>query len=71
RFEADLEIPSRLAFADMKDKLLEILKILDGHEFREWSACSLRHRGRILADGETLADVGAFDGARLAAERKR
>jgi hypothetical protein len=71
RFEADLEIPSRLAFADIKDKLLEILKILDEHEFRDWSAFSLRHRGRILADGESLADIGAFDGARVAVEMKR
>ena len=71
RFEVDLEIPSRLAFADMKDKLLEILKILDRHAFREWCEFSLRYRGRILADGETLADIGAFDGARLSAEQKR
>jgi hypothetical protein len=71
KVEADLEIPSRLAFADIEDKLLEILKILDGQEFREWGAFSLRHRGRILAADETLAEVGAFDGARLVAERKR
>ncbi|MDR1376340.1 MAG: EsaB/YukD family protein [Synergistaceae bacterium] len=64
-FEVDLEIPSRLAFAEMKDKLLEILKTLDEKEFQDWRACSLRHRGHLLADGETLASVGAFDGARL------
>jgi uncharacterized ubiquitin-like protein YukD len=71
KFEVDLEIPSRLAFANIKDKLLEILKILDEHEFQEWGVFSLRHKGRILADDETLADIGAFDGARLAAEQKR
>jgi hypothetical protein len=68
-FEADLEIPSRLAFAEMKEKLLEILKILGGKEFRDWRACSLRYRGRLLADEETLASAGAFDGARLITER--
>ena len=70
-FETDLEIPSRLTFSEMKEKLLEILKILGGREFQDWRACSLLHRGRALADGETLAGVGAFDGARLPAERNQ
>ncbi|MDR3354491.1 MAG: EsaB/YukD family protein [Synergistaceae bacterium] len=71
RFEADLEIPSRLTFSDMKEKLLEILKMLGGKEFQDWHACSLLYRGRMLTDSETLASVGAFDGARLMAERNR
>jgi hypothetical protein len=68
-FEADLEIPSRLTFGEMKEKLLEILKMLGGKEFRDWRECSLRCKGRILADGETLASAGAFDGAQLSATR--
>jgi hypothetical protein len=70
-FEADLEIPSRLTFSEMKEKLLEILKILGGEEFQDWRACSLLHGGRMLAGCETLASVGAFDGARLTAERNQ
>jgi hypothetical protein len=67
-FEADLEIPSRTASGEIKDKLLEILKMLDEKKFRDWQTCSLRCMGRILADSETLASAGAFDGARLTAE---
>jgi hypothetical protein len=70
-FEADLEIPSRMTFSGMKEKLLEILKILGGKEFQDWRACSLLHRGRMLTGGETLASAGAFDGSRLMAERNQ
>ena len=66
-FEADLEIPSRLPFAEMKGKLLEILKILDKQEFYDWQDCALQYKNRVLAEDETIADVGAFDGSRLVA----
>jgi hypothetical protein len=67
-FEADLEIPSQVAFEKIKDKLLKILKMLDGKKFQDWQTCSLCYRGRILADNETLAGVGAFDGTCLTVE---
>jgi len=41
-FETDLEIPSGLAFASFKAKLLEILKIMDG---------------KFLADGRIIGFV--------------
>jgi hypothetical protein len=66
-FEVDLEIPSRTEFGEIKDKLLEILKVLNEKKFRDWQTCSLTYMGRVLADSETLASAGAFDGARLAA----
>jgi FKBP-type peptidyl-prolyl cis-trans isomerase 2 len=67
-FEADLEIPSQAAFGEIKSKLLEILEMLDEKKFRAGRECSLRYRGRTLADSETPASVGAFDGARLTVE---
>ena len=63
-FEVDLEIPSQLPFAEMKGKLLEILKILD-RRFRGWHGCALQFGSHVLAESETMADVGAFDGSRL------
>ena len=63
-FEVDLEIPSQLPFAEMKGKLLEILKILD-ERFYSWQDCALQYEDRFLAGSETVADVGAFDGSRL------
>ena len=63
-FEVDLEIPSQLPFAEMKGKLLEILKILD-RRFNSWQACALQFENHVLAEGETMADAGAFDGSRL------
>ena len=66
-FEADLEIPSQVVFGKIKDKLLEVLKMLDEKKFRPGQVCSLRYRGRVLLDSETPASVGAFDGSRLIA----
>ncbi|MDR2175043.1 MAG: EsaB/YukD family protein [Synergistaceae bacterium] len=70
-FETDLEIPSQTAFGQIKEKLLMILKTLDEKNFRTGRTFSLLYKGRILADGETLASVGAFDGARLTVEEER
>ena len=69
RFETDLEIPSRLPFAAYKEKLLEILKIMDNHVFYNWNDYRLRFKNRVLSGGETLAGAEAFDGSRLVAER--
>jgi hypothetical protein len=55
----------------IKDKLLMILRTLDGKGFRTGGACFLRWKGRVLDDSETLADAGAFDGARLTVEEER
>ena len=67
-FEADIEIPSRLTFGEMKGKLLEILKTLNEDKFRGWRGCSLRYKGRFIAEDKTLAAVGAFDGSKLIIE---
>ncbi len=69
RFETDLEIPSRLPFSDFKAKLLEILKIMGGRTFQNWSDYRLRFDTYALRGSDTLASVGAFDGSRLLAER--
>jgi hypothetical protein len=66
-FEADLEIPSQIAFGKIKGKLVEILEMLDEKKFPAGREFSLRYKGRILADDETLASAGAFDGSRLTA----
>jgi hypothetical protein len=68
-FEADLEIPAFVSFAEFKDKLLEILKIIDGDKFRNWRDYCLRYKNHTLAGGDTLARVGAFDGSRLVAAK--
>lgn len=64
-FEMDLELPAQLPFGKMKDKLLDILKFLDAGKFGGWQGCHVQYGNRLLADGENLADVGAFDGSRL------
>ena len=69
RFETDLEIPSRLPFAEYKAKLLEILKIMDGYTFHAWHDYRLLFKNRALSGGDTLASAGAFDGSRLVADR--
>jgi hypothetical protein len=66
-FEADMEIPSFMTFSELKDKLLEILKILDEDEFRSWQDFRLYYRNRAIGDDESLARAGAFDGSRLIA----
>jgi len=71
RFETDLEIPSRLPFIAFKAKLLEILKMMDSHAFGGWPDYYLRFKSQMLSDNDTLANVGAFDGSRLVAERVR
>ena len=71
RFETDLEIPSRLPFIAFKAKLLEILRIIDGRAFGGWADYYLRFKSRALSDSDTLANVGAFDGSRLVAEKVR
>ena len=63
-FEVDLEIPSQIPFAEMKGKLLEILKILD-KRFHSWRDCALQFESHVLAESEAIADIGAFDGSRL------
>ena len=65
-FQIDLEIPSGLVFAEMKEKLLEILRNVGEQDFFGWQDCALRYKNHILSGDETLADVGAFDGSRLA-----
>jgi hypothetical protein len=69
RFETDLEIPSRLPFSAFKDKLLEILKMMGGRAFQGWSDYRLCFRNSALRNGDTLADIGVFDGSLLSAER--
>jgi hypothetical protein len=69
-FEIDLEIPSGLSFAEFKEKLLRILQILNEHEFQNWQDYCLLYKNRVLAETETLACVGAFDGSRLVVARR-
>ncbi|MDR1048207.1 MAG: EsaB/YukD family protein [Synergistaceae bacterium] len=64
-FAVDLEIPSELPFAEFKEKLLGILKILGESELRSGHDYRLFYKNRVLAGDETLARVGAFDGSRL------
>ena len=66
-FEADLEIPALVPFAEFKDKLLGILKIMDGDKFRNWRDYCLRYKNHTLSGGDTLARIGAFDGSRVVA----
>jgi hypothetical protein len=69
-FEADLEIPSRIPSGKWKDKILAILKVLDGNRFQEWGGCAMIFEGRPLADNETLAQAGIFEGSRLLVTRR-
>ena len=69
-FETDLEIPSQLTFAEMKGKLLEILKILDRREFHGWQDYALLHKNNVMSGIETLADIGAFDCSRFIVVKK-
>jgi hypothetical protein len=68
-FETDLEIPSRIPLGKLKDKLMPILKMLDGNPFQGWSGCMVIFEGRPLRDNETLAQAGAFEGSRLVVVR--
>jgi hypothetical protein len=61
----DLEIPSELPFAEFKEQLLGILKFLGESEVRSGRDDRLLYKNRALAENETLARVGAFDGSRL------
>jgi hypothetical protein len=69
-FEVDLEIPVNLPFADFKEQLLGILKILDAHGYQGEEDCCLLFKNNLLAEKETLASVGAFDGSRLVVTEK-
>jgi uncharacterized ubiquitin-like protein YukD len=68
-FEIDLEIPSMIPFSAFREKLLEILKVLDSYEFGSWNDYRLSYKNRALSADETLASAGAFDGSRLAVTR--
>jgi hypothetical protein len=68
-FEVDLEIPSELPFAEFKEKLFGILKILGENELRSGEDYGLLYKNRVLAEDETLACAGAFDGSRLVAAK--
>lgn len=68
--EADLEIPSRIPSGKWKDKVLAILKVLDGSQFQGWDGCAVIFKGRPLSDNETLAQAGAFEGSRLVVARR-
>lgn len=70
-FETDLEIPSGLAFASFKAKLLEILKIMDGQVFGGWKDYRLRFKNKYFGSSDTLAGICAFDGSRLIIEQVR
>ena len=70
-FELDLEIPSEMPIAMFKEKLLEILKIMDRRRFMDWNHFVLYFQGVALNDQDTLAKAGAFDGSRLTVERMR
>jgi hypothetical protein len=69
KFEVDLEIPSELPFADFREKLFDILKIMGESELRSGRDYCLFYKNRAIAEDETLAGVGAFDGSRLRATR--
>jgi hypothetical protein len=69
-FEVDLEIPANLSFADFKKQLLGILKILDVHGYQGEEDYCLLYKNKVLAENETLASVGAFDGSRLVVTEK-
>ncbi|MDR2180686.1 MAG: EsaB/YukD family protein [Synergistaceae bacterium] len=69
-FEVDLEIPANLPFADFKEQLLGILKILDVHGYLDDEDYCLLYKNNVLAENETLASVGAFDGSRLVVTKK-
>jgi hypothetical protein len=68
-FETDLEIPSRIPLGNWKDKVMAILKMLDGNVFHGWGGCVVIFKGRPLSDDETLAQAGAFEGSRLVVAR--
>ena len=69
-FEADLEIPSQIQSGQWKDKILAILRMLDGNQFHGWSGCAVIFKGRPLSDNETMAQIGAFEGSRLTIARR-
>ena len=64
-FEVDLEIPSRLTFAEFKGKLLEALPALDGNKLGGCRDYRLEFRESAIESDETLAHIGAFDGSIL------
>ena len=64
-FEAEVALPSTLTVGELREKLIGILKILDGERFRDWRGCRLRYGHHPLQDGETLTSAGAFEGSRL------
>ncbi|MDR0647898.1 MAG: EsaB/YukD family protein [Synergistaceae bacterium] len=68
-FETDLEIPSRIPLGNWKDKVMAILKVLDGNLFQGWGGCAMAFEGRPLRDDETLAQAGVFEGSRLVVTR--
>jgi len=59
-FAVDLEIPSGQTVGEYKQKLAEILQSLGGGMF---SDITLTFNGRVIPEGKSLADVGAFDGS--------
>ena len=69
-FEIDMELPSNLAIKNLRVKLLDLLKSIDGERFLSWQRCRLRHKNNFLSDTDTLNSAGVFDGSRLVAVKE-
>ena len=67
-FDMDVELPAELSVGEMCDKLINVLKSIDGEKFSGWKCCRLRYKNRFLSDTETLSMAGAFDGSRIVVE---
>ena len=60
--ELDLEMPAFVPIGRLRGELLEALHTLRPQQWLSVSAIELLDGERVLADGETLASLGLWDG---------
>ena len=63
--ELDLEMPAFVPICRLRGELLEALHTLRPQQWLSVSAIELLDGERVLADGETLASLGLWDGSIL------
>ena len=63
--EYDMELPANIPGAELCEKLLEVLKSIDGEAFNSVREINLRieRNGRLLGDDQTLEDAELWDGS--------
>ena len=67
----DMELPAFMPCAELSDKLLETLRVMNPAGYGSVMKLSLQHGGKGLGQEDTLASRGIWDGGKLDAVFQR